>query len=188
MIFEAIEFAVDAHRGQYRKGSRIPYIFHPLNAARTLIEAGCPEPVVVAAILHDVVEDTRVTLGEIRRHFGPRVAELVESATEPSKFWSWEKRKRHTLETLETVDGDMLLVAIADKLDNIRSLRNDLEKHGEEIWRRFHRGRQDQAWYYNSLAEIFDRRLEAPPGNALAAEFRSAAAAVFNAPSGSSGS
>jgi len=188
VIFDAIEFATAAHRGQYRKGTRVPYILHPLNAARTLIEAGCAETLVLAAILHDIVEDTPVTLDEVRGRFGARVAELVDSATEPDKLWSWEKRKRHTIDRLESADGEMLLVAIADKLDNIRALREDLQRHGENTWRRFNRGRTAQAWYYNSLAGIFHRRLDQPPGLALATEFHAEVAAVFNGSSGSSGS
>jgi (p)ppGpp synthase/HD superfamily hydrolase len=188
MIFEAIEFAAAAHRGQYRKGTRIPYIIHPLNAARTLIEAGCGEPLVVAAILHDVVEDTPRTLEEIRSRFGARVADLVESATEPHRWATWEQRKRHTIEHLRTADDDMLLVAIADKLDNIRALRDDLSLRGEETWKRFKRGRKEQGWYYTSMAEVFAQRLAAEPGVSLASLFCEEVRVVFNGSSGSSGS
>jgi (p)ppGpp synthase/HD superfamily hydrolase len=188
MIFEAIEFAAAAHRGQFRKGTRIPYIIHPLNAARTLIEAGCAEPLVVAAILHDVVEDTPRTLDEIRSGFGARVADLVESATEPHRWATWEQRKRHTIEHLRTADDDMLLVAIADKLDNIRDLRDDLSLRGEETWKRFKRGRKDQAWYYTSMEEIFSQRMTADPAVRLARLFGEEVRAVFNGSSASSGS
>jgi len=188
MIFEAIEYAAAAHRGQYRKGTRIPYILHPLNAARTLIEAGCAEHLVVAAVLHDVVEDTSRTLAEIRKRFGARVAELVESATEPHRWATWEQRKRHTIEHLRTADEEMLLVAIADKLDNIRALREDLAARGEETWKRFKRGRKDQGWYYGSMAEIFRERMMAEPGAGLALLFSGEVRAVFNGWSGSSGS
>jgi (p)ppGpp synthase/HD superfamily hydrolase len=188
MIFEAIEYAAAAHRGQYRKGTRIPYILHPLNAARTLIDAGCADHLVAAAVLHDVVEDTSRTLADIRKRFGERVAELVESATEPHRWASWEQRKRHTIEHLRTADEEMLLVAIADKLDNIRSLREDLMRRGEETWKRFKRGRKEQGWYYGSLEEIFSERMKAEPGVGLARLFSGEVRAVFNGSSGSCGS
>jgi len=66
MISQAIEFAAGAHRGQYRKGSKIPYNIHPLNVGKILIEHGCFDEVVIAGILHDTVEDTPVTLDNIR--------------------------------------------------------------------------------------------------------------------------
>jgi (p)ppGpp synthase/HD superfamily hydrolase len=188
MIFEAIEYAAAAHRGQYRKGTLIPYILHPLNAARTLIDAGCAEHLAVAAVLHDVVEDTPRTLSDIRKRFGDRVAELVEAATEPHRWASWEQRKRHTIEHLRTAGEEMLLVAIADKLDNIREIREDLDARGEETWKRFKRGRREQGWYYGSMEEIFSARLLSEPGAGLARRFSSAVRAVFNGSSGSSGS
>jgi (p)ppGpp synthase/HD superfamily hydrolase len=176
MIFEAIEFATLAHKGQYRKGTRIPYIVHPLNAARTLIESDCGDPLVAAALLHDVVEDTRYTLNDVRERFGARVAELVDGASEPDRLASWERRKSHTIETLKTTpDPDLLLVAIADKLDNLRSVREDLALRGESTWSRFRRGRDKQEWYYRSLRDVFTERLRSSPGarlaSLLAAEF-----------------
>lgn len=179
MIFQAIEFAAAAHNGQYRKGTRVPYILHPLNVARTLIEAECEDPVVVAGVLHDVIEDTAVTYGEIREKFGTLVADLVASVSEPDKLASWEARKEHTLAILRTAGEDTLLVSVADKLDNIRSVREDLAIHGEKAWKRFKRGRDKQQWYYESLAEIFNARFEAEPGLRLAGLLSGEVKAVF---------
>jgi (p)ppGpp synthase/HD superfamily hydrolase len=183
MIFEAIRFAAEAHTGQYRKGTKVPYIVHPLGVVRTLIDAGCGEPVVVAGVLHDVVEDTSHTLEELRGRFGPRVAELVAACTEPNHFFdTWERRKRHTVEMLaDTEDHDVLMVAIADKLDNIQDLRDDLALRGEIAWRRFNRGREKQRWYYESLEEIFTRRLTDDHGRRLAALFAREVESVFGA-------
>jgi len=100
MIFKAIEFAAKAHAGQYRKGTRVPYLVHPLNVAKILIDSGCSDVVAVAGILHDTVEDTPITLDEIRKHFGQAVAELVAGASEPDKSDTWENRKKHTIEYL----------------------------------------------------------------------------------------
>jgi len=65
MIFEAIEFATKAHINHFRKGTKVPYIIHPLQVARILIESDCSDHVVIAGILHDTVEDTPVTLDDI---------------------------------------------------------------------------------------------------------------------------
>lgn len=182
MIFQAIEFAAAAHRGQYRKGTRLPYIIHPLNAARCLLEAGCEDELVAAAILHDVLEDTDTTIEELYAAFGPRIAELVIAVSEPEELLAWEDCKAHTLDALRTSPLDVLYVAIADKLDNIQAIRQSVGECGEATWTRFRRGRDQQRWYYETLSEIFTARLVDPPGNALAARFAEHVAAVFCQP------
>jgi (p)ppGpp synthase/HD superfamily hydrolase len=178
-IFAAVRFAAEAHSGQFRKGSRVPYLVHPLNVAKILLDHGCPDHLAIAGLLHDTVEDTDATIEEIRTIFGDTVARLVEFATEPEKLWTWEKRKQHTLAILDSGELPGLLLSIADKLDNIRSIRSDLELHGDLAWERFKRPREKQRWYYESLSRIFDARLVDSPGVELAAKFRSEVAAVF---------
>jgi (p)ppGpp synthase/HD superfamily hydrolase len=102
MIFKAIEFATRAHSGQYRKGTKLPYIVHPLGVAKILIECDSPEHLIVAGILHDTVEDTSATLDEIKQTFGWDIADLVEAASEPDKSDTWENRKEHTIQMLKT--------------------------------------------------------------------------------------
>jgi (p)ppGpp synthase/HD superfamily hydrolase len=179
MIFEAVEFAAHAHSGQYRKGTRMPYLIHPLRVCQLLVESGCGETVAVAGVLHDVVEDTPATLEEIRARFGPRVAELVAGASEPDKKDTWENRKRHTIETLEFADQDLLCLSIADKLDNLRSFREEVERDGESAWLRYKRGREQQRWYYESLAHLFERRIHAPEGLLLLRPFQQECRALF---------
>lgn len=160
MIFRAIEFAAKAHSGQYRKGTMIPYITHPLNVAKTLINLEYPDHVIVAGILHDTLEDTRITLDDIMHEFGTEVAELVVSLSEPNKSdWTWENRKAHTVRNLKTASMEVLIVSFADKLDNIKSIREDHERIGEKLWKRFNRPRDKQKSYYESLANIFLERL-----------------------------
>ncbi len=179
-MFEAIEFAARAHRHQHRKGTGVPYIIHPLGVAHILIDYGSPQDLVVAAILHDTVEDTSVTIGEIRERFGQRIAEIVEGASEPDKNDSWENRKLHTIEYLKTAPGDVALVACADKLDNLRSMRRDFLRLGDTIWARFNRNREKQCWYYQRLAEAFRGRDDDEPGRSLFCEFISEVEAFFN--------
>jgi (p)ppGpp synthase/HD superfamily hydrolase len=185
VIFAAVEFAAKAHAGQYRKGTKIPYLLHPLNVARILIEHGCREAVVVAGILHDTLEDTPVTPDQIRERFGDEAAELVLSVSEPNKSdHTWENRKVHTLRHLDTAPPEVLLLSLADKLDNIRSIREDAERLGEAVWRRFNRSREKQEWYYRRLAEAFAGRIgDGLPGGPVAA-FRDEVDRVFTRPDG----
>lgn len=180
LIFRAIQFAAAAHAGQYRKGTSVPYIVHPLNAARVLLMAGCPEHLAAAAVLHDVIEDTSATYAELESAFGKRIAELVRNASEPDRLASWEERKRHTIEFLGAADEETLLVAIADKLDNIRAIREDLALRGEASWTRFNRGRTEQEWYYRNLERVFRERLNGGVGHCLAESFALEVAAVFD--------
>ena len=181
LIFKAIEYAAAAHAGQYRKGTAVPYIVHPLNAARMLLLAGCEEHVAAAAVLHDVLEDTDRTFEDVERAFGSRIARLVANASEPDRLATWEERKRHTIAFLGEADEETLLVAVADKLDNIRSIREDLGLRGEVAWKRFKRGREDQMWYYRSLADVFRARFNGGLGHCLAESFSREVEAVFGA-------
>ncbi len=178
-LFKAIEFAVRAHAGQYRKGRRVPYIFHPIATAWTLMELGCDEALVAAAVLHDTVEDTHVTLEDLRREFGPEVADIVEGCSEPDKTAPWEERKRHTIEHLKSAPMEVALVTCADKLDNIRATCDDLAAVGEAAWSKFSRSKEKQAWYYRSLVRAFNQRTQEEPGTTLFRTFESVVLEVF---------
>ncbi len=153
MIQRAIELAARAHQGQVRKGTDIPYITHPYGVGMLLAAAGCDEEIVAAGILHDTVEDTDVTLEQLREQFGERVASIVEGCSEPEKGETWEHRKEHTLAYLPTAPREIRLVALADKLHNARSILTDARQGGEGVWSRFKRGRAQQEWYYRGLVE-----------------------------------
>lgn len=171
MIFEAIRFAAYAHSGQYRKGTNIPYMSHLINVMKILCENNCKEEVIVAGILHDVVEDTSVTIDEIETGFGREVAFLVRGATEIQKLskirkesdeQSWKERKQHTIHFLTgEATCDQLLVSSADKLDNLRAIRDDFDRIGETLWTtRFNAGKEEQKWYYTAITAAFRNRAD----------------------------
>jgi (p)ppGpp synthase/HD superfamily hydrolase len=170
-IFKAIQCAVRAHAGQFRKGTRIPYIIHPLRVAEVLIEYECSDEVVIAGILHDTIEDTAITVDDIMRSFGEKIAELVENASEPDKSDTWENRKQHTIEYLTAAPMDVLLITCADKLDNLRSIQKDYERAGEKVWSRFNRPKDYQQWYYRALGDVFMSRIDKEPAASLFQNF-----------------
>jgi (p)ppGpp synthase/HD superfamily hydrolase len=154
LIDASLAFAARAHAGQNRKATDIPYIVHPVGVMLILIEAGENDPeVLAAALLHDTVEDTGVTLAQIREAFGPRVAEIVEGCSEPDHGGMWEARKQHTVEYLKTAPRAVQLITAADKLHNLRSMIADYAEQGEALWSRFKRGRKETAWYYRAVTE-----------------------------------
>ena len=179
LLFDAIEFAVHAHCGHFRKGTRTPYIFHPLNVARMLLESGCSEEVVVAGILHDTLEDTPIALEDIQTRFGEDVANLVYLVSEPDKLDTWENRKKHTLMSLESASKEVLLIALADKLDNILSIQRVLEQDGDVVWSRFNRPKNAQAWYYQNLVDVFRRCVTEEPGLSLFLKLQAGVDQVF---------
>ncbi len=179
-LYDAIELAARAHHNQVRKGTEIPYVVHPLAVAGLLIRLECPEHTVIAALLHDVLEDTPVTVEELRSHFGREVAELVIALSEPDKKAPWEDRKAHTIRYLGNQAGDeVLLVALADKLDNIRAIREGLESDGDAFWRRFNRPQEKQKWYYESLEAAFSTKVSREPALTLLSAFKAEVDKVF---------
>ncbi|MFT4415937.1 HD domain-containing protein [Fredinandcohnia humi] len=151
IVEKAIMVASKAHDGQYRKLTNIPYITHPLGVGLLLIRNNARPELVAAGILHDTVEDTEITVEDIREAFGEEIAEIVEGCSEPDKALAWEERKEHTISFLRTASEDIRTVACADKLHNIRSIIKDYGENGEKVWSRFKRGREKQEWYYRSV-------------------------------------
>jgi (p)ppGpp synthase/HD superfamily hydrolase len=163
IISKALVFAAEHHQHQFRKGTRIPYMSHLLNVCKILAEKDCDDEVLASALLHDVVEDTLVTIEEVEENFGQRIAEIVRGATELEKLEkksiqeesTWQSRKEHTIHFLQhDASIDQLLVTCADKLDNLRSISSDYSKIGESLWKRFNASKMKQAWYYTSIASI----------------------------------
>jgi (p)ppGpp synthase/HD superfamily hydrolase len=153
VIEKALELASKFHEGQYRKNTDILYITHPVTVGMMLLKKGYSEEVVAAGILHDTVEDTSLTLEEIKREFGSNIAEIVEGSSEPDKSLPWKARKEHTIEFLKTASEDIRAVVCADKLHNIRSIIRDYEQVGEEVWSRFNAGKEQQKWYYTNVVD-----------------------------------
>jgi len=125
------------------------------------------------------VEDSSVVIDDIRGEFGEEVARLVEGASEPDKSDTWENRKEHSIEYLDSASLDVELVSFADKLDNIRDIRTDYKKLGDGVFSRFNRLKDQQAWYYRSLSSVFSKRLVDEPFVSLLREFKSEIAKVF---------
>ena len=161
LVSEAINFAVQCHDGMRRKSSKIPYIIHPLEAATIVASMTDDAEVISAAILHDVVEDTNVTIDEIEERFGKRIRDLVESETEnkrpnlPSSE-TWRIRKEESLKVLqEASDIGVLMIWLGDKLSNIRSVYRDLQVDGDKHWEKYNqKDVNEHAWYYRNIVKL----------------------------------
>lgn len=182
----AVVWSSTLHRGQRRKGTRIPYAAHPLAVAGLVLADGGSETEAVAALLHDVIEDCGVRPRRIRRRFGRKVARIVKGCTDDlpgqgrarRKATSggkagrkpkaraargpetWRARKERLIAHLADpgTSESVLRVKAADSLDNARSIVADLRRVGPEVWQRFNAGAVDQLWYYRSLANLLGAR------------------------------
>lgn len=156
---EALIFSTRLHQGQTRKGKDLPYISHLLAVTALVFQDGGDEDEVIAALLHDAVEDQGglETLAEIRRRFGERVAMIVEGCSDSmgAPKPPWLERKTAYLAHLATAPAEVRRVSLADKLHNARTILADLEEYGEGTWLRFNGGREGSLWYYQALLEIF---------------------------------
>lgn len=158
----AICFAAQKHSGQLRKGTTIPYIVHPMEAAAIVATVTDDDELLAAAALHDTLEDTEATYDEIVHTFGSRVAALVADESENKREElaadaTWQVRKQETIDHLKTASHEARLIALGDKLSNIRAILRDYEAQGEAFWKRFNQSDPAlQGWYYGSIADIFE--------------------------------
>ncbi len=157
-IQKAIDFAIEVHKNQKRKGKDIPYIVHPLGVGLILAKAGAGDDVIVAGILHDTIEDShgKVQRQDIEREFGEHVAQLVNDVTEQDKSLPWEERKRIALEHVAKMNKDSLLVKSGDILHNMTDLIQDLEREGDSVFERFNAPKEKQFKRYINLVNALE--------------------------------
>lgn len=159
LLDRAIVFAVKAHAGTERRGKGYPYIVHPMEAVEIVATMTADQELLAAAILHDTVEDTEVTVEQLKAEFGERVASLVadESDVMPEGMTeeaSWHQRKQAAIDRLSKASHDAKMVALGDKLSNMRAIARDYAEIGDEIWNRFHtKDPKEHEWHYRGLAD-----------------------------------
>ncbi|MBP5571115.1 MAG: bifunctional (p)ppGpp synthetase/guanosine-3',5'-bis(diphosphate) 3'-pyrophosphohydrolase [Bacteroidales bacterium] len=159
LLDRAIIFAVKAHAGTERRGKGYPYIVHPLEAVEIVATMTADQELLAAAALHDTVEDTDVTVDQIRAEFGERIAALVASESDTfeegvSEEASWHSRKRAAIERLARASHDAKIVALGDKLSNMRAIARDYAVQGDALWNIFHaKDPKDHEWHYRGLAD-----------------------------------
>ena len=157
ILDKAIVFAVKAHANTERRGKGFPYIVHPMEAVEIVATMTADQELLAAAALHDTVEDTDITLDEIRAEFGERVAKLVEEESDKfmdavSEAESWHARKQVAIDRLADASRDAKMVALGDKLSNARAIYRDYVQKGDELWKIFHvTDKAEHEWHYRGL-------------------------------------
>ena len=165
LLDRAIIFAVRAHAGTERRGKGFPYIVHPMEAVEIVATITPDQELLAAAALHDTVEDTDVTVEQIRAEFGDRIADLVASESDVfpdglSETESWHIRKQAAIDRLSKASHDAKIVAMGDKLSNMRAIARDYARKGDDLWKIFHvTDKASHEWHYRGLLESL-RELE----------------------------
>ena len=165
---EALRLAAGAHHGQVRKGTDLPYITHPMHVSAILMRHGFSTGLVIAGLLHDVVEDQGVELGDIERRFGAQVAEIVAALSErkmdgggdrPGETRPWHVRKEEAVEQIRRGSLEAAAVKAADTLHNAQSIAYDLLQEGDAVWQRFTRGPAEMLGYYAQIVGVVREKL-----------------------------
>lgn len=158
-FIDALGYAARIHSRQKRKGKEHPYVGHLLGVASLVIQYGGDEDTVIAALLHDAVEDQGglPRLGEIRKLFGPRVARIVEGCTDAHETPKppWRARKEEYIARVRHESAEVRLVSAADKLSNVREILADHRMVGDAVFGRFSGGKDGTLWYYRALVNAY---------------------------------
>ncbi len=167
---DALGFAVEHHRSQVRKGSRVPYVSHLMSVCSLVLEHGGSEDQAIAALLHDAVEDAPREQGPevlraIGKRFGEPVGRMVEACSDTVNDEHgkpcWRDRKLAYVAGLRNPGAEpdeALVVTAADKIHNASSITRDLRTYGTGFWSTFNAPAPDLLWYYTAVeAAVADR-------------------------------
>ncbi len=171
-IEQAIRAAAILHKDQVRKGEvPFPYITHLYAVGMIVSDYTDDEDTIIAALLHDTLEDTDYTAEEISDDFGYKVRELIEAVTEPlpkqGKSMSWQDVKREQLKKLKHASENALIIAAADKIHNMRSSIEEYYDSGERFLADFGGTLEERVFVYQEMSNIFNRNIK----NSILIEF-----------------
>ena len=160
----AIRVASQYHDGQFRKEhDHLPYISHPFSVAALVSNYTEDEDIIIAALLHDTVEDTEMTHEELTSLFGERVNTLVDAVSEPKGDVPWKDRKDIYLAKLKAASVDAVLIAAADKIHNMQSKHRIYAAQGRDFFESLGLLDKKYVWYHGTVCDIVEERLGAAP-------------------------
>lgn len=162
-IEKAIEVAIRIHKGQMRKGDGItPYVVHPISVAMILSKHTRDENTIIAALLHDALEDTSYSVKQIQKDFGLRVLSIVKGVSDKNPDDPWAKRKEAYLKKIKTVSKEACLIACADKINNLESICEAYSEYGDRVWESFNASKEAKLGFYESVCIEVEKRFKHP--------------------------
>lgn len=155
LFSRAVNFAAQVHHNQKRKGKDVPYIAHPMAAALLIARTGADDPIIIAGVLHDTIEDCEpygsVTRDLLASHFGEDVARMVDEVTEKDRTKPWLERKLEGIKRIKRMKQDSILVKSADVLHNLSELNDDIERDGLKVFAKFNASQKDIITRYSLI-------------------------------------
>ena len=169
---KALRVAVTAHKEQVRKSDGSPYIVHPVIVSRILEQHGYQGEVLLAALLHDVIEDTAVTEADLRSEFSDRVVDIIAAVSE-DKDLPWRERKEQYIAQVVAADEAIKALSVADKIHNAESLIDHHGHVGAEAWSVYSKPKDEKLWFeetlHQELALVWKHSLLDTYGNLIGA-------------------
>ena len=156
---DIIHFVFLAFEGLKRKNEDINLAFHSIMVANMLKNIGCSEETVYIGYLHDIIEDTKYTYEDLLNRYGKKIADGVLQLSENKSINNYVERKKDFLKCLEKVNDDILMVEIADKLQNLISDYDQYLVKGKEFLVIEANNYNELKWYYLELKNIFNKRI-----------------------------
>ena len=155
----ALAYAVEQHAGQRRDGDGAPFVLHPIEVATLLAEAGAPDHVVAAGVLHDTVEKTSADPEDLCKRFGPHITALVMALSEDPGISGYGARKAALCDQVRAAGDEALMVFAADKVSKARELRLAFATSSRPPSLRRGSGPQRKLAHYRHCAEVLEERM-----------------------------
>lgn len=153
-VRKALKFAANKHAGQFRKGTDIPYLVHPVEVGLYLQNLGMSHDTIIAGYLHDTLEDTDTTYDELKYTFGEKVADVVLELTEVSK--------KRALKKAESYSPEAVKVKTADLMCNVTDILDDYNEVGDATFDRFAHGKKTLDHYRNMAELLYEKAVHLP--------------------------
>lgn len=161
---EIIRFVFIAFDGLKRIKENVDLAYHSITVGNMLKNIGCDDETVYIGYLHDIIEDTNYTYENLKEKYGTYIADSVLKLSEDKSITDYVSRKKVFLEQLEKVDNNIMLVELADKLQNLISDYEGYKLNGKEYLVTEANSYDELKWYYLELKKIFNERIK---GNKL---------------------
>lgn len=161
IVENAARIAVVAHGTQKRKGSDCPYVVHPFMVALDLARRGFADPVIAAALAHDVLEDTDFPPEELKKAIGDEAFSIVQTVSHDNGL-TWDDKKKGYIEAIRNGSDDAKAVSTADKIHNANSLLAGYEQKGPAMWNDFSTGKEKKLWFEQAMLQMLQETWKHP--------------------------
>lgn len=160
-IEEAIHFVFVAFKGKRRSKEDIELAYHSISVGMMLMENNMSEEIVLTGLLHDIIEDSEYGYDDIKQKFGEKIAENVLILSENKEIKNFKERKIEFINRLKKIsNNDLIMVEIADKLQNLVSDYNLYKVYGKDALKTLETSYEMNKWYYNLMKNLFLNKVE----------------------------